>query len=290
MDTCTWPINYSACGASPGDPLADPPVPPSTGCEVLDEADDAMRTAFEAAATDYLWNATGRRFGVCETVVRPCRSDCDGARRWMSTFWGRGPYPWAGGARSWIPTLVDGAWLGVGCTCGSSCSCATEGAHALRLPGPVAEVTSVKINGVELAESAYRVMYGDVLVRTDGTPWPSCQNLLAEPTEMDTFEIVYDRGVGVPVGGQIAAGKLACEFALAACGSDDCALPERIQSMSRNGIQVDFFLSGEKWEQTGIWLIDSWVSSVTQPRSRPAVHSPDVRPRAATTMGLPWQR
>lgn len=279
METCAWPINYVACTDSTG-----------TGCSTIDALEEEARVAFEQAASDYLWNATGRRYGVCEVVARPCHAETPLAQRWLTTFWGRGPYPWAG-TRSWIPTLVGGEWLGIGCACQSGrCACATEGANALRLPGPIAKITSVKVDGVELASDKYVVMYGEILVRTDGSPWPSSQNLLAPSTEVGTFEITYERGVPVPAGGQIAAGKLACEFALAACESDDCALPERIQSISRNGISVDFFLSGEKWQQTGIWIIDSWVSSVTQPRSRPGVHSPDVRPRSDATMGLPWQR
>lgn len=281
MEACAWPINYAACGATPGDPDAEPPVEPSTGCDALDDLTPETREAFEAMAADYLWNATGQRFGVCDVVARPCRSGCDGARAWTSTFWGRGPFPWQGKADggSWVPLLIGGQWYNLGCPCVGSCSCATEGPAALRLPGPVAEVTSVKIDGVTLDPSTYTVMYGEVLVRNDGTPWPACQNLLAPSSAVDTFEVAYKRGNPVPIGGQIAAGRLACEFALAACDSDDCALPERLQSFTRQGVTASFFLSGEKWQETGIWLIDSWVNSASQVRSTSAVRSVDVPQR-----------
>lgn len=287
MTTCTWPISYAGCGATPGDPEAVPPIAPSTGCEALDELTPEQRAVFEQMASDYLWEATGGVYGACETIVRPCGSDCEGGRAWASTFWGRGPYPWSGtaGSGAWLPALVGGEWLNVGCACASACNCATSAASALRLPGPIAEVLSVTIDGVVLDPAEYVVMYGDVLVRVDGTAWPSCQNLLAPATDLDTFEVAYMRGADVPVGGQVAAGKLACEFALAACDDSACALPERIQSFTRQGVTASFFLSGEKWQETGIWIIDSWVASVTRSRSRPTVRNIDVPRRRSTTTG-----
>lgn len=291
---CTWPINYAACGATPGDPNAEPPVPASTGCDALDDLTPEERAVFEQMASDYLFEATDRQFGVCEVVARPCRSNCDGARRWASTFWGRGPFPWLGSidAGSWVPLLIGGQWYNLGCACAGTCSCALEGPAALRLPGPVVEVTSVKIDGVELDPSEYSVLYESILVRADGSPWPACQNLLAASTAPDTFEVTYSRGNAVPIGGQVAAGRLACEFALAACDSDDCALPERLQSITRQGVTASFFLSGEKWQETGIWLIDSWVNSVTGgQKTRPAVRSVDIPARrGGVTMGSPWGR
>jgi hypothetical protein len=294
MDACTWPINYTACGATPGDPEADPPVEPSTGVAELDALTAEERAVFEEMASEYLWTATGQRFGVCDVIARPCQSGCNGARSWMSTFWGRGPYPWQGAAAaggSWVPLLIAGQWYGIGCGCaGAGCSCSTERPSALRLPGPIVEVTSVKIDGVTLDPSDYTLLYDEILVRNDGTAWPTCQDLLAPSSALDTFEVAYKRGAAVPVGGQVAAGRLAAEFARAACDSDDCALPERLQSITRQGVTASFFLSGEKWQETGIWIIDSWVNSITnQQRSRPNIRSVDVpKRRGLSTMGAPW--
>lgn len=273
--TCSWAVVYADCAG---------------GCEaVWDKWPEGERAAakawFEAQAIDLLWNWTERLFGVCPVTVRPCREDCAGASA-TASFWGRGPrydpsFPrfGTGGMTTggWMPVLIGGKWMNVGCGCVSACRCGLDGAHAISLPGPVQSVTSVRVNGEVVPPTAYRVDNQRLLVRTDGETWPACQNLLAEPTEDDTFEVVYERGVPVPVGGMVAAGRLACELALAACGSDECDLPERLQTVTRQGITVGVSLTGESWHDTGIWSIDSWVSSITRrPRGFASVRSVDV--------------
>ena len=149
MSTCTWPVSYAACS---GGTATD--VPP----EPLASMKADQRTLFESMASDMLRAWTGSRFGVCEVAVRPCSSSCAGARRWISTFWGRGPYPWQGrvAAGPWTPALIAGEWYNVGCACGSAaCSCSTTGPTAIRLPGPVVDVTSVTVDGVVVPPEAY---------------------------------------------------------------------------------------------------------------------------------------
>lgn len=269
---CSWPVQYVSCGARPPWEKSGSPGEQSTS-----------RTLFEQAAIDLLSAWTGNRFGICETTVRPCRSDCTGGRIWASTFYGRGPYPWVGrlAPSPWVPVLLAGQWYNLGCACGGQCSCAETGPAAIQLPGPVSGISSVQVDGRVLASTEYRLQ-GDILIRTDGTPWPTCQNLLAAPGQPGTFAITYQRGEPVPVGGQLAAGRLACELAMAACNDDDCALPERIQTISRQGMTATFLVTGEKWRETGIWIIDSWVSSIAEvPRSRPAVRIPGAPARTA---------
>lgn len=67
----------------------------------------------------------------------------------------------------------------------------------------------------------------------------------------------------------------------AACGADDCALPSRLQSVTRQGVQVDVVDSWQdlKDGQTGLWLVDTWVQSVVRPARRATVSSPDFRRR-----------
>ncbi|AWY05281.1 head-to-tail adaptor [Microbacterium phage MementoMori] len=276
-ETCGWPVVYADCGGS---------------CDAYERWPEAEREAaqalFEAQAIDLLWNWTERMYGVCPTTIRPCRDDCGGASA-TSTFWGRGPgydpsFPRAGrGGTStggWTPVLIGGKWMNVGCGCLSACRCGIDGAHALSLPGPVQSITQVRVNGEIVPPSAYRVDHKRLLVRIDGGTWPACQNLLAEPTEEDTFEVTYERGIPVPVGGMVAAGRLACELALYACDDEDCALPERWQSIQRQGISITAALSNEKWHDTGIWSIDNWVNSITErPRGFAAVRSVDRPPR-----------
>lgn len=276
--TCGWPVVYADCGGA---------------CDIYERwpegaEREAARTYFEAQAIDLLWNWTGRTFGVCPTTIRPCREGCQGGDG-SATFWGRGPvydpsFPRQGrGGTStggWTPVLIGGEWKNIGCGCLSACRCEADGARALTLPGPVQSITRITVDGEEVPASAYRVDNRRTLIRTDGGTWPACQDMLAAPTEPGTFEITYERGVPVPVGGMVAAGRLACELAAAACGADECALPERLQTVTRQGITVGVSLTGEAWHDTGIWSIDSWVSSIVK---RPAgvfsVRSPDYRPK-----------
>lgn len=264
--TCPdWPITY------PGD------------CMAMDAVADPL--VFEQMAVAYLWNWTGRSYGTCPVAVRPCRSDCDGA----STFWGWGPFPnGSAQGRMWGPALVNGQWLNVGCgRCGDECGCEQAGFTALRLPGGIVEISAVLVDGAALPPTgAYRVDNGSLLVRTDGEPWPMCQDMTLPPTEPNTFQVDYIAGAEVPIGGQIAAGALACELAKAATSDSSCQLPRRIQTVARQGVTVSFLDSMDDLDKgrTGIWIIDSWVASVTNPPVPSRVYSVDLpRPRNRVT-------
>lgn len=253
---CGWVADYSEC--SDTSVLTDLP------------AEDQER--FEGLAVEYLWRWTGKALGVCDVVVRPCRQDC-----WegQSTFFGSGPRP--AGSGPWTPVVINGAWYNVGCgICSDDCSCTDT--PAIRLPGPVASVSQIRIDGVVLPPDSYRVDNQKLLIRTDGDRWPVCQDMSAAPSETDTWEITYQRGLPVPVGGQIAAGLLALELAKAACNDKSCALPQRVQTVTRQGVTVAVLDSFDDIDtgHTGIWLIDAWVASITKPPVRSRVYSPDV--------------
>jgi len=263
---CYWPVDYTSCKE----------------CEALTSLDPEERAKFEQIASDMMWAWSDRLFGVCEVVIRPCRNDC-GAGGSTPTFWGRGPY--GGAERQWTPVLIGGVMHNMGCGCAGACTCAEEGPTSLRLPGPVEAVTRVTVDGHLIPPTAYRVMYSRLLVRTDGGVWPKCQDLLAEADKPNTFEVAYRKGVPVPIGGQMATGVLACEMAKAYCGDDTCRLPQRIQTITRQGMTIGFQDSFEDLKQggTGIWAIDSWIASITMPRASASVRSVDV-PVPGSTM------
>jgi len=149
----------------------------------------------------------------------------------------------------------------------------------------------VLIDGAILDPKAYRVDNYSLLVRTDGGAWPACQDMAAAPTAENTFQISYLYGMPVPIGGQIAAGVLACELAKGATGDRSCMLPQRVQTIARQGVTVtmlDTFDDVAKG-RTGIWLVDSWVSSVTRPPRGGRVFSVDIpNPRnRVQTWGTP---
>ena len=262
---CTWPlIGCEADGAT---------------CPHLDGLDAVAKAAVEEAATAYLWNWTRRRYGLCSVTLRPCRDDCGG-----STYRGATGVPIAGTyghtvGGSWVPVLVNGDWYNVRCGgCGSRCSCTVV--HDLVLPGPVDSVTEVKVDGAALDPSAYRVDNHRRLVRLDGEGWPWCQNMAEADTEDGTWSVTYMQGTPVPAGGQIAAGTLACELAKAVCGADDCRLPTRVQTITRQGVTIGVLDTFEGLDagKTGLWAVDSWVASVTQAASG-GFYDPQARAR-----------
>lgn len=255
---CSWPVSYAACtGGVRPEPLASMPA---SGIEI-----------FEGMAAEYLWDWTGQVFGVCSVAVRPCRQDCADD---VSTFWGSGPM--VDGFGAWRPVIIDGLWYNLGCgRCRDSCAC--HRVASLKLPGPIASVTSVTIDGEVLDPSAYYVDNGDTLIRVDGGEWPRCNDYSRPTTEPGTWEVVYDRGTSVPVGGQVAAGVLAVQLAKASCGDKTCDLPQRVQTITRQGVTVAMLDAFDDIDSghTGIWIIDSWIASVTKSPRRSAVLSPD---------------
>lgn len=264
MDTqylpCDWPTDYSACGGGLPEPLASLPA-----------SGVAM---FEEMAATYLWNWTGRKFGLCEVTLRPCRQEC-----WQgqSTFWGGGGQ--LPGQRPFTPVIIQGQWYNIGCgQCGDSCGCGVTA--ALRLPGPIASIEEVQIGGEVLDPTAYRVDNGRFLVRQDGGRWPTCQDMSAALGAEDTWGVTYRKGYAVPGGGQVAAGLLANELAKAACNDKSCGLPQRVQSITRQGVTVAVLDAFDDIDEghTGIWLIDSWVASVVRRPRRMRVLSPDRMP------------
>ncbi len=258
VDCPTWPASYEDCG----------PCPP------LDGLTPEQTARWERMAVDFLWNWTGRMFGLCDVTVRPCR-DISTALR------GRYGAPYRPGDSSYgsqfQPALVAGRWYNVSCgMCGGSCSCDTT--PSLQLPGPIDSVIAVTIDGVILDPGKYRVDNTRLLVRTDGGAWPTMQDMNSAPTAAGTWQIQYVRGMPVPVQGQVAAGMLACELAKAACNDATCKLPQRIQTITRQGVTMAMLdpMTDVERGHTGLWLVDSWVASVTRTPQRARVHSPDV--------------
>lgn len=267
---CAWTISYSGCQS----------------CAPLDGLPDAGKAAVEEMAATYLWSWTGKQFGLCQVALRPCKENCHG-----STFRGLGPFTHGyGGGMGYpgppAPALVAGKWVGASCAACASGACSCAAPAGLLLPGPVSAVTEVLVDGEVASPAVYR-LDGDVLTRIDGQGWPACQDLALAATADGAWQITYIRGVAVPVGGQLAAGVLACEMAKALCRDTSCALPQRVQTITRQGVtlaMLDPFTGIEKGH-TGIWLIDSWVSSIMLPRRESAVRSVDVPRSRAGRLG-----
>lgn len=219
------------------------PNPPSAGpcgpwpyilCDVFPSSTAEISGSMLEIATEILWAKSGRQFDTCSVTLRPCRESCFGttwpwAEQWNQ--WGTGwPYPY-----NW-----NGQWFNMGCGgCPGSCSCTVL--QTVRLPRDVGSITQVLIDGETLSSDAYVVYDYSLLVRTDGSEWPLCNDLSKATTEVGTWAITFTTGTAVPALGQLAVGELARELALACVGDKACKLPSTTQSVVRQGVSLTFF-------------------------------------------------
>lgn len=257
-EPCAWPINTNCC-----------PDWDTYSAELQADA--------TAWATSILWALTGRRFGPCTITVRPCGSTCNfggGYMTWPVTLDGGN----AAAAGGWVP-FIDTAGVWRNCGCPGACSCAAR--CEVWLPGPVASVSEVVVDGVVVPPEAYRVDDGRYLVRQDGECWPECQDFNlsgAAPDDENTFFVTYQRGTPVPPAGQIAAGLLACDFAKSC--TTGCQLPGNLSSLSRQGVEVTLADPTDELNNglTGVPQVDQWIRAVNPARrtGRARVYSPDV--------------
>jgi hypothetical protein len=246
-------------------------------CEEWATYEPAVQTAATEWAMGILDALTGRRFGQCPVTVRPCGRRC---RNWGGYMTYPVDSPSATGAwGAWMVPYVDGTGTWRNCGCVGECSC--RASQEVPLPTPAAGVDEVMVDGVVLAPATYRLDNGRILVRIDGDAWPQCQDMDLANGEVGAFAVTYRPGEELPAAGRIAAGKLACEFAKACTGAGDCQLPGQLQSLSRNGVQVEMVDPSEVLGDgvTGVPEVDLWIRSVNPKRlaSRSRVYSPDIR-------------
>lgn len=220
-------------------------------------------------ATDLAWltlrTLTAGQVGNCPSLVRPCLtapcSTCDG-----------------------LGLRVEQGCFTPAPGCGRASGCSCRPMHEIRLPGPVAEVYQVSIDGALLDTSSYRVDNGNRLLRTDGEPWPSCQDMSLDVTEVGTMGVWYVPGIVPSAAGLWAAGVLVCEFTKA-CTGGKCRLPSTVTSVARQGVTME--LKASLWVDglTGIREVDAYIVAVNPNALRqPAkVWSPDLAEPRTTT-------
>lgn len=239
------------------------------------------RTALlEAWAVDYLWRATGKRYGLCETTYRPCMRSCADTLGY--------------GFEPFIPYKYGSTWTNLSCNqCAGACGCGGV-ISEIYIPGTYA-VTGIVVDGAVLDPLTDVVVYDNSrIVKTDGTPWPTCQDL-ASPSDpvsgvAGTWQVTVLTGLPVPAGGAMAAGVLACELAKACVADESCRLPKRVQTITRNGITVGFMdaFDGLADLRTGLWEVDAFIEATRATRwVDPVVSSPDVPDYPTQTWPLP---
>lgn len=235
------------------------PCEPATNIIDCQDVDAVRVDEYLMVATTILWKLSGRQYGICAVVdARPCSQDC--VERWDP-----GWFEQTGG---WDRALL----LRCGRCRRKRRTCGCDHVDSFELGRRVVEVTEVKVDGVTLDASAYRVDNFRDLVRLDGESWPTCQNIALPSTEPDTWSVSWRFGRPWGPDGQAAVSKFACEL-LRADSGEDCQLPDRITSISRAGSTItlldpmDFLDKG----RTGIYLVDQFLGASNPRRSmRPA--------------------
>jgi len=214
-------------------------------------------------ASTALYHLTGRQWsGQCQDTIRPC-----GYRRPDS------------------------------CGCLSSRACGCRRLSELHLPGVVASVDEVKIDGQVVPEARYRVDDHRVLVylpesdTAERQGWPCCQRLDRDDTAEDTWSVTYTYGQDPPAGGVRAAAQLGCQLALAfqpeTVGA--CRLPKNTVNVARQGITVALRDPSALFQEgsTGLNDVDLWINSVLlgSKRRRGSVWVPGMQRQAIRRAG-----
>lgn len=229
-------------------------TPADVPTDIREKVTDDVWERLLLQASEILWALSGRRWygGGCEETA---------TLRSVPPTAGRGSWPYD---VSWgrCPCWNAGVWLD-----GMLWPPATWGANhlapiAIRLPrNPVTAVVEVVHDGVTVDPSAYRLNRAGWLERTDGAAWEVCN---------DTTTVTYEFGEPPPEGGVQAVVALATQMMYDLTGDSKCRLPQRVTSITRQGISMsmidpmEFMPDGK----TGFYLVDLWLTSVN-PHNRP---------------------
>ena len=244
----------------------------------LPTGSEAVSGSAVLVATEILWKKTGQRFGTCSQVLRPCASDC------FDNLLPRGIIPFS--LRYPFPYNYRGMWFNLGCGgCPGTCSCTVV--HEAILPAPVASIEEVKVDGVILDPSSYRVDDQRLLVRLDGARWPLCNDLNRNDTEVGTWSVTATFGEVVPDGGKLAIGELAMQIIKAMLCDESCAFPTTAQSIQRQGVSMSFFdpdrILGQ--DRIGLYFCDLFISTWNPAKIQRPAQAFDVGGRTFRRVG-----
>lgn len=128
---------------------------------------------------------------------------------------------------------------------------------------PVREVFSVFADGVEVPRDSFTIRNRAYLVRNGRNSfWDFCTT--------HEFTVNYEYGANPPVAGVEAAIELGNEYLLAFDGDDRCRLPEKITSVTRQGLTIrvsetqDYLDNGK----VGINSIDQFIKAYNPSKAK----------------------
>ena len=141
----------------------------------------------------------------------------------------------------------------------------------LRLRGrPVTKIHTIRNrSGAVVDPSSYYLVDHSTIQAVSGAMWTPCD-----------IEVTYTYGTEPPALGQLAARTLAFEFCKLWNNDDDCMLPQRVTSVSRQGVSYTILDSQEFIDdlRTGLYVVDMFLKSVNpdKARAKARVFTPDV--------------
>lgn len=227
------------------------------------------------AASTLLWELSGRLFsGTCDRTVRPCATQAGGCFQVLS--------------RGYVVGWNEHGWM----TNTGHTICGCRPLPRVKLAGyPVREIIEVKIDGDVVAAGTYRLDEWHYLTRKNGLYWPACQDLSLDDTEDGTFSVRYTHGQNAPAGAQDAAAELACEI-YKSCNTLECALPQGVTRITRQGVVVEKLTFMAWGRQMGIWRtglgrVDVFLNAYNSSgvRRRPAFWGPQSDLQYARPVG-----
>jgi hypothetical protein len=223
-------------------------------------ADDACQMA-----SNILWAMSGRKYSGTTTVTERYITAIDAFR-----------YEGAS-AKNFSPQLSSGQVYNVPSEDWNDSAYQSDGSSSIsriRLRGkPVQEIHLVRsmYNGLIVDPDSYYIAEHSTLIAYKGTPWPP-----------GNLEVTYTYGMRPPTAGRHAARLFAIELVKLWEG-DDCALPDRVTSVSRQGVSYTILDNQDFLEnmRTGIYAIDLFIKTANPAKAlAPSkIFSPDI-PRA----------
>jgi hypothetical protein len=225
-----------------------------TEVDRLEDPDSAYAQEAVESASYIMWVLSGRRYGGVRTTTET----------YCQNRYGGVPIEELG-----APVLVNGDMYNL---CGTCMRCA----HTIKLRGrPIINITEVLLNDNPIALEDVEIIDRAQIAPKSYSCWGSCADVT----------LTYQYGAVPPIAGVHAATALANQFIWANTDDDRCSLPQRVTSVSRQGVSWTLLDTQDFLEQgrTGVYSVDLFLRTVNpdKARMRPRVFSPDL-PTART--------
>jgi len=223
--------------------------------------------AYEAVKTAsyMLWAMSGRKFSGTTTVTE----------RYVTV---NDPYLRAGGSRlNYQPTLISGRVENI--------PIGGFGRHSHRdyLGDGTSSYSRIRLRGRKVVRVHNMRDLGGNIIDPKTYYLSEHSTIYASPTakwDPSNVEVTYSYGTPPPTAGKAAARILAIELVKLYEGDDSCALPQRVTSVTRQGVTYTILDNQSFIDEmkTGIYTIDLFLKTVNpdKAKARARVFSPDT--------------